>query len=198
MEGSSVANPDLLLTSGDGFFSRHDPTWFPKWKMPSCSGAPPFKECEEPIFCQWHPVPSSDAPLRNKITLTTSPPPPVGYWPSTDNDVVMAAKSCASCTECLQIFRVSRSCLVNRLYSRFNSSLPIWVQSGVATFLLWPTSSASGPKYTFCRDWDISHAHSSPHHDIRGKVHSRAIPGSWKKRRVFSKGFQDSPSGSLG
>jgi hypothetical protein len=35
-------------------------------------------------------------------------------------------------------------------------------------------------------------------HDIRGKVHSRAIPGSWKKRRVFSKGSQDSPPGSLG
>ena len=38
----------------------------------------------------------------------------------------------------------------------------------------------------------------SCHHDIIGKVHSRAIPGSWKKRRVFSKGSQDSPPGSLG
>jgi hypothetical protein len=84
------------------------------------------------------------------------------------------------------IFRVSRSCLVNRLSSRFNSSLPIWVQSGVATFLLWPTSSASGPKYTFCRDWDISHGHSSPHHRQSNgyaesvvKSEKKLIAGSW-------------------
>jgi hypothetical protein len=30
MEGSSIANPDLLLTFVDSFSSRHDPTWFPK------------------------------------------------------------------------------------------------------------------------------------------------------------------------
>jgi hypothetical protein len=35
-------------------------------------------------------------------------------------------------------------------------------------------------------------------HEIRGKVHYRAIPGSWKKQEVFSKGSQDSPPGSLG
>jgi hypothetical protein len=35
-------------------------------------------------------------------------------------------------------------------------------------------------------------------HDKIGKVHSRAIPSSWKKRRVFSKGPQISPPGSLG
>ena len=34
-------------------------------------------------------------------------------------------------------------------------------------------------------------------HDIIGKVHSRAIPVSWKKRPVFSTGSQDSPPVSL-
>jgi hypothetical protein len=37
----------------------------------------------------------------------------------------------------------------------------------------------------------------SCYHDIKLKAHSRAISVSWKKRRVFSKGSQDFPPGSL-
>jgi hypothetical protein len=37
----------------------------------------------------------------------------------------------------------------------------------------------------------------SCYHDIKLKAHSRAISVSWKKRRVFSKGSQYFPPGSL-
>ena len=40
MEGSSIANPDLLLTSVGSFSLRHDPMRFPKCKMQLSFGAP--------------------------------------------------------------------------------------------------------------------------------------------------------------
>ena len=46
------------------------------------------------------------------------------------------------------------------------------------------------------KDYSLS-AEWTNYHDIIGKVHSRAIPVSWKERRVFSTGSQDSPPGSL-
>jgi hypothetical protein len=66
------------------------------------------------------------------------------------------------------------------------------------------TSSVSSNRINWwsfsCRHFDrilFILVHRWWHHDIIGKVHSRAIPVSCKERRVFSTGSQDSPPGSL-
>ena len=71
--------------------------------------------------------------------------------------------------------------------------------SGSAVHDAYPTRFVNAPRTLppggTPAKW-LSHWLTWSNNDIIGKVHSRAIPVSWKERWVFSKGSRDSPPGS--